>query len=367
MFDGIVIENFRIFKKINLQNLKRVNLFVGKNNSGKTCILEAIELLCAPNPNTLIQGAIRRQEMSSVEVLPGTNPQYLPDLRFAFSGRGIITNSTIKIDGNQKESSTTLSIEAKEFNLQQQLQQLPQFHGMQPNTLFSSLGIELALSFNINNQLTAVLPLIHGSCAQIPPFIPPTITGASLFSRPTKFVCNSNVNTQYATNIWGQFAATEEEDRIIQALQIVEPEIEKISASPVPTPMLFARLKGAKERVPLGNLGDGVTRFLVFSGQISALETGGVLLLDEIDVGLHVSVMEKLWDLVLSISESRNIQVFATTHSDDCLRGLAACLAKRGGEDSVALHRVEREKGGRIISYNKQEIITSAQQGIEVR
>ncbi|MEH2112332.1 AAA family ATPase [Nostoc sp.] len=49
MLKTIKIDNFRSFQSFELQKLGRINLLVGKNNIGKTSILEAIQLLCSRN------------------------------------------------------------------------------------------------------------------------------------------------------------------------------------------------------------------------------------------------------------------------------------------------------------------------------
>jgi AAA ATPase domain len=42
LYSSITIEGFRHFKRLELNNLGRINLFLGPNNCGKTSILEAI-------------------------------------------------------------------------------------------------------------------------------------------------------------------------------------------------------------------------------------------------------------------------------------------------------------------------------------
>lgn len=44
----LVIHRFRNLRNLNLAELGQFNLFVGSNNSGKTSVLEAIELYCHP-------------------------------------------------------------------------------------------------------------------------------------------------------------------------------------------------------------------------------------------------------------------------------------------------------------------------------
>jgi len=90
---------------------------------------------------------------------------------------------------------------------------------------------------------------------------------------------------------------------------------------------------------------------------------GGVLLVDEIDTGLHYSVMSQMWDLMYSAAQDLDVQIFATTHSYDCVYSLAQiCEPKR----SVTVQRIEAGKG-RAVPYDEEEITVAASRDIEVR
>jgi AAA15 family ATPase/GTPase len=67
-------------------------------------------------------------------------------------------------------------------------------------------------------------------------------------------------------------------------------------------------------------MGDGMNRILTI---ILALvnSDNGCLLIDEFENGLHYTVQENLWRIIFHLSKELNIQVFATTHSEDCIKG----------------------------------------------
>ena len=89
--------------------------------------------------------------------------------------------------------------------------------------------------------------------------------------------------------------------------------------------------------------------------------------MDEIDTGLHYSVMENMWKLVNLTAKKHKTQVFATTHSRDCYESLAAvCRSSATEGNEVTIQRVERGKS-RSIVYTEQEIIAAAKRGMEVR
>ncbi len=79
----------------------------------------------------------------------------------------------------------------------------------------------------------------------------------------------------------------------------------------------MVKCTGVKSRIPIGSLGDGIWRML---GLILVLvrSQDGVVLIDEIDTGLHFTVLSNMWKLVYETAKRLNVQVFATTHSNDC-------------------------------------------------
>ncbi len=93
----------------------------------------------------------------------------------------------------------------------------------------------------------------------------------------------------------------------------------------------------------------------------------GVLLVDEIDTGLHHTVMADMWKLIYGAARELNVQVFATTHSQDCVQSLSKVCVKDGRhEHKITLKRIEVGKR-RAVPYSEEEIIVAAKENIEVR
>ena len=98
-----------------------------------------------------------------------------------------------------------------------------------------------------------------------------------------------------------------------------------------------------------------------------AAAKGGVLLIDEIDTGLHYTVMEKMWQLVLETATRLDVQVFATSHSRDCYESLAAIAAPNASEDRrITIQRIDPAHE-RAVLFTEQDILNAAKRGIEVR
>ena len=94
---------------------------------------------------------------------------------------------------------------------------------------------------------------------------------------------------------------------------------------------------------------------------------GGILLVDEIDTGLHYSVLADMWKLVIATAIKNDIQVFATTHSLDCLRGLnEACERNPEFASEVSTQTIDRNLDV-AIAGDATDLRSALDLGIEVR
>ncbi len=128
----------------------------------------------------------------------------------------------------------------------------------------------------------------------------------------------------------------------------------------------MVKLENFAEAVPFKSLGDGVNRLL---GILLALvkARGGVLLIDEIENGLHYSRQAKLWEVLLRQAREWDVQIFATTHSWDCVSGFAES-AKDLSEDEALLLRLER-RDDRVVGvpFAPREVEIARHEDIELR
>jgi AAA15 family ATPase/GTPase len=94
--------------------------------------------------------------------------------------------------------------------------------------------------------------------------------------------------------------------------------------------------------------GDGLKHFLNILLALMA-NKNNVVYLDEIENGIHYTLFEKLWELILNISKEVNCQVFATTHSKECIESYLR-VAKKLEEKEITSIRISRLKDGSLIA-----------------
>ena len=126
------------------------------------------------------------------------------------------------------------------------------------------------------------------------------------------------------------------------------------------------KLRGERHPVPLRTLGDGAVRLMsVALGLANSVD--GFLLIDEAENGIHHSIQRDFWRMVMETAHQYNVQVLATTHSWDCVRGFAQAANELESIEG-ALVRVEKRNGDMwAVEYSEEGMRVAAEQGIEVR
>jgi hypothetical protein len=192
---------------------------------------------------------------------------------------------------------------------------------------------------------------------------PPSAMFAEFGARlrpPVGFVATRRLLAAELVLLWEGVVLTPSEEATVAALRLVEPRIDRIAISGSgDSAVAQVLLRGAPGPVPLGTLGEGVSRILALALHL-AKTRHGVLLVDEIENGLHWSVMPKIWRFLVETALALDVQVFATTHSKDCLEAIAELhreLPELAAEISV--HRLEagRETGVRFDAAHVAEYV----------
>ncbi|MBO0613902.1 AAA family ATPase [Thiothrix fructosivorans] len=308
MLDSLHIKNFRCFEDLTIPSLGRVNLIVGKNNSGKSTLLEAIMVYAQHGKVSSLQAIL-----TSRNEFFGKN-NFLENIFFD----GKITDSPLKIGDSENKNNTEVY-----FNN------------------------NLLLNDWKNNEEDLPFSIIN---TQI-----------------------DNENT--LADKWDIIYLNSEEETIKEALQILNADITNIVfvQSPVVKGKRIAvlKIKGKSKATPLKAMGEGMSRVLqIFIHAFQA--KNGFLLIDEFENGLHYSIQEEVWKKLFKLAKELNIQVFATTHSEDTVK--AFCKVSLADEEVdgklISLGRSAAiADNGKILAdvYDEKTLAWIVQSGMEVR
>ena len=156
---------------------------------------------------------------------------------------------------------------------------------------------------------------------------------------------------------------------IEDVLRRVEPRIKRLTVVPrVGIPVIHAEIIGSQRLLPLPLLGDGMVKLSSLALAIGDARDG-MILVDEVDNGLHHSVLESVWTGIAEFAREFNVQLFATTHSRECIRAAHDAFSSDNKYD-FRLHRLERVKETdeiRSVTYDQETLDIALLKELEVR
>lgn len=348
MFNSIEINRFRGIRHSKLDGLKQINLFFGKNNCGKSSLLDAIFLISGlSNPklplNINIMRNYRRLEPSDmildffsldieqpIEIV-ATNEEKRQLLISAFE----TSNSKVDLLGEDNDIASTDSNTKYGLVLKCKIDD----HAYESSIVMShstdnSLSQRVQLDANYKEKL---------SCRYLNP----------------KF--------DFYTSVEGLVDVIKNKDEsfIIDALRLIEPRLKDFVLSQNEVLVDI----GLDKRIPINMMGDGARKILSILTTIYECKDG-IVLIDEISNGFHYSVMKGLWLSVISAAQKNHVQIFATTHDLDSIKGLRdAAIANQDLEIGVSCFKLLRAADSELKSYpySLESVDYSLTQDIEIR
>lgn len=361
MLKTLAISGFRGFKSYRLTDFTTVNLIVGMNNSGKTSVLEAIHLLASGgHPSAFYDVTRRRGELAPLSWtrFSGVSVSHLffghecqPGARFDLSS-----------DGGQRELSATVQTleevgeEADKWKVgsRDRLQEDPD-----SEEFFPSFG--LRITGPVDEQI-AVLPLADDGTVRSHLFSPRRVrTGTS--GTPVLFV-DLSMGFGDVIDVWDRSIAKGREREIVEDMRLLLPDIDSIHF--LRREVIVAGLRGGGPRMPIGSYGDGLRRLLRLRLNLEAA-ADGYLLIDEIDTGLHWTIMKDVWRLLVEVAKKSKVQIFATTHSLDCIKGLGALMRSHPDlADNVSIQKMHVDLK-QAVSFRGEQVRIAVEQDMEVR
>ena len=312
---NLTISNFRGFDTLEMNDFSQINLFVGKNNSGKTSILESIFLLMGMS-NPILP--------SNVNQVRGLNIASTKHLKYLF--HNLKTENKPSFMGKfGDESERQLNIEAKYLSNETPIINssisLPEIMGLDLKFSIKKRHAQKAsykssITFENNNVIN-----------QLPR--PYSENQYAVFVSPDK-------NDIGALNRYSEIIKRKAGDSILKSLQSFDDNIKGIQ---ILTDGIYFDIKNVDELVPSNIMGDGVRRFLNIATAVAERQDA-VVCIDEIENGLHYSAYKLLWESLISFSSSYNVQLFISTHNIETLTCLKNLLEKEEYKSIRELTRV---------------------------
>jgi hypothetical protein len=350
------VKNFRCFSELKLQPLSRINLIAGKNNTGKTALLEAIRLYCDPG-NCLLPIDINKERGIETPM-----QDYEDVVSWLFFDR----NPTSAVDFISQDDR------GKTHSLTIHLVDLTTFGERFPE---AEKGLREHFGTNVNQANGPLLVLEFKEPNDEKRMSVGFSTGGgfswvgqrSSWRASTNFIHSGTPSSSRDIQYFGELEAAKRQPDILPALQVIEPRLQRLALVPFAGQTVIHGDVGLSRLMPIPFMGEGLRRLLSIVLAI-ANTRGRIILIDEVENGLHYSVMKDVWLGIAQAARQADVQVFATTHSYECIQaahqaGLASPVYDFG---LFRLDRVQGE-GIRATVYDQTTLDTSIEMNLEVR
>lgn len=359
MFTELKIQNFRGIRNLEITSLNKINIFVGINGSGKSTVLDAIFISINPNNTQLIP---------NTNLFRGIDPNnfdYLLTYFHYFNLKKEIeiilkNNNTrrIKISPSIKKDFNIVSFE-KEF-AESIIADKKDDEIISSSSNAKNIIVGLKTEFEVKNKK-------YNSSFIFQP------QGLFKFNEDENFIPDISGhyhNSQTLTNInlansFGQLIRDKKKNDIVKFLKLFEPEISEINMDE--SKNIVANDDRFDKAVNINLYGSGLTKSLHIYMN-SLLENNNIVLIDEIENGLHYTNQQILWEAILKIVENSDKQFFVTTHSYEIIKCLVQLLEERNLLQVLSLFRLEQVNNQiEAVTYSKEEIKYTILGSFEVR
>ena len=375
---SLSIQGLLGIKDLTLPRLGRVTLLAGRNGVGKTTVLDAVRIYAARGRYRVLDEILTNREEFSRAISEDGKNIGEPDISALFYGREPIADRSIFIGRRGEEPGLRI----------------------QPTSVSEEIASSLSRSFPdlpLDDRLRVIQTRFGKEETNIPFLNATNPASARLIDKGTRdllirrhhrqffdeyrrsypITCESLgpgvVNNLDITRFWDAVVLTPRENHVIRALSLVASGgVERLAmsgesmASPDGSRRAIVKLKGNDQPVPLRSLGDGALRIFGIALAIANSE-GGFLLIDEAENGIHYSLQSDYWRMVLRTAHENNVQVIATTHSWDCVKGFAQAATESEEVEGMLIRLERRRKDLRAIEYSEKNLRVAAEQSIEVR
>jgi hypothetical protein len=345
MIDSLHIAGFKLFRDLTLPKLGRMNLFVGENNTGKSCLLEAIGLYAGQNPvaDVLQTASLRSPEpLRPWEVGGGFEEgialkhpviDLFPRKESALYllHRPIVIEETIG-------DLNSLNIRCQPHDVVVDEDGRRRYVPTLPGHVTAGIS-EIAITVSRGDKQVALITRQHLPLRLSTPDLGTSGDGqASMFA----LLPASGFSDEKAASLWDQLIQGPGQESVLTWLPMIDPRIEAFDyiAGRGTSRIALLKVEG-QGRIPLGTMGDGVRR-MFHIGLAMATASKGILLIDEFENGLHWHVQRELWAALGRAAKGFDVQIFATTHSRDCIAGFVSA-SKETGVSDAKMYRLERE------------------------
>jgi len=347
MIDSLTIKNFKKNNYLKLTNMGKITIIGGKNNSGKTTVLESLYLLY----NRELPKTILDIYFSHGVKVTFTNDTFWAPLFNCYNMENEI-KINVRYDG-QSESleikrSNDVSTKVSLKNPEVVTKRLLDF-------IYTKNDKKIGVAHSFIDSSTI------GNGSTIKTNWEKPINNIKKIS----YICpRLDYNPNEIATKFGEIDISGGTSELVEALKIIEPKIKSLSSVSHGNYSLIYGDVGIGRKIPLSFMGEGTAK--LFSIILAIVTTrDGIVLIDELENGIHYSLFPKLWELLVKLSspDKFNCQIILTTHSYELLNSLKYELSDKTN-NSISYIRIDDNIA---VTYDNEVLLNSLDNELEVR
>ncbi|GBC62779.1 hypothetical protein DENIS_3756 [Desulfonema ishimotonii] len=367
MISEIEIRNFRCFEETRISGFRRVNLIGGLNNSGKTALLEALYLNASVETKCVVNlMRFRREDLEFAKSIPEKAWSNF------FFNQNNISPAIIKSKGSDEDVDLKIWCDDSaenfflkfedEFEKNEDLDEdLIEIKDLLSNNQYKKAALHL--TWYINGKKIPQLSLIA--------------TSKGIISKELKFPSTKQVKFIPAALRTSKSALAREfdmselsgnTDKVLEAIKLIDSSIKEAKTLSIGEPTLYLKKEGGVY-LPISLYGEAVSKVADFILRI-VNHQGHILLIDEIENGIHYTHQPRLWEMLFKLAVEFDIQIFATTHSLEMIRAFAETGLQQEDKEMAAYIELTRHiRTGQItgIAREPKELEYTLRRGVGVR
>ena len=379
MYKSFRVQNFRGFKDLQLDDLARVNLIAGKNNTGKTALLEALLIYSGDyNASRLLRMPATRfyrtrlREMSE----SSRSDSNIPSWNILFNN--FDTKKFISLSGKFKEQHPDQQrlFPKEEIDDELSVSLVDSSELPDDSWILRFLGGEIDRGLMPLGQMET----LRFKSGEEPPFHLAQFMGSIISDRRsgrertieilnTFLPSNEQVSLHDDATRFTNLKRARQQERLLEALRTIEPRLQGLElfydGDP---PVINGDLDGLEYALPITSMGEGMRRLMSLLLAISSTPNG-VVLIDEIENGLHHSGQVEVWKAIAEAARFYNVQVFATTHSYEMIQAAHEAFKELKPFDFrlFGLRRKRKSNEIRAVSYDEETLDAALDMYLEMR
>ena len=321
----IDIERYKCFSDFSAHGLQRVNLIAGKNNVGKTALMEALYInVCSPTVSDFFNSLLNLYTFRKRTDYAYKNP-------------------------NKQDATDNILKQANILSIKSNIQTIE----------FNTNDIGMSQEYEVNiNDLHNSIPESEMDIFSISR--KPSIKNAAWIGSsrdPQEGIISSYIKVQ----------EKDREEDFNHFINGFDPEIEKVKVIGDAIQCRVTAQDGSFSYRNISEYGDGLRLYVSVVADMFAADNKYVFI-DEIDNGMHYTALDKLWEIILTLSKELNVQVFATTHSRECIESYCRMVEKHKARDISFITLVKnKEKQIKAIISDYDTFTDSIHDSREVR